>query len=61
VEEFAGALAGDEVSVVDGVEGSAVEEGVHWGIIRGGAVAWRGVMRGGDLCGKGCDGLWGWW
>jgi len=28
-EEFAGALAGDEVAVVDGVEGSAVDQCVH--------------------------------
>ena len=31
VEDFAGALAGDEVAVVDGVEGSAVEEYVCHG------------------------------
>ncbi len=28
-EDFAGALAGDEVAVVDGVEGSAVDQCVH--------------------------------
>jgi hypothetical protein len=34
VPQFAGALTRDQVAVVDGVEGAAVEEGVHTGIIR---------------------------